>query len=172
MKNAAYSIEEIKNTLMVTIGPGELMDTILNDIEKKDTIREGAIVVYWPIGDVRHHYHDEAGLKTDNEVTPGELLRVIKPSAEGLCHTKAANGVDVFANIQHFSLADHEQEKKYLYSMIAALRGLCSPIINYFALTDFYPTIKDEDTKKQMAEILEKEQQISKVNAKRIKKLF
>jgi len=171
MKNAAYSIEEIKNSLTLVIGPGELLDSIVQDLEKKDTIREGAIVVYYPIGDVRHYYHDEKG-KTNEEVTPGELLRIIKPSADGLCHAKAANGVDVFSNIQHFALADGEQEKKYLYSMISALRSTCSPIINYFALTDFYETIKDSDTKQQMADILEKEEEVAKAMAKRIKKLF
>jgi hypothetical protein len=171
MKAAYYSIEELKNTLAVTIGPGELMDTIIADLERKDTIREGTISVYVPMGDVVHHYHDQTG-KTNEEVPAGELLRIIKPSTGGLCHAKAANGSDVYANLQHFTKANHKQEKEYLYAMISSLRSLCSPIINYFALTEFYETIKDADTKQQMADILDKEELVAKAMAKKIKKLF
>ncbi len=172
MDNTVYSIDEVKNTLLTILGPGEMLDLIISDLEKKERIKEGSIVQYWPIGDVAHVYFDEAGLKTTNEVSPGEVFRVITTSETGLCHVKAPNGIDVFANLQHFTVAEHALEKKYLYDMVNALRSTCSPIINYFALTEFYQTIKDSDTKQQMADILDKEMQIAKVMSRRIKKLF
>lgn len=183
MQKVKFTAEEVERASVPVIGDGQALDLIISNLHRvgkseKIGFDENDIVVFNASGDDVFFLNDD-GTKSDEKVMNNMSLKVISvdvpeaPKIDPVQITcKSPNGVIAKFAESQLNHASYLEQCEYSRVQIHAIRQTIAPLFNYFNMKLMLKNVKDEVTKTDLVELIEKEGEIATKMVENIKRLW